>query len=126
MHNRGFRLPPMLFWFETNPQSVTIKNKQTLRFLVWVTWLLAINCESTQYESRSTVSDSVTGEERCHRQPAPMTTKIGTVVIYSHSKLVLKYLGMNIKISRLRLVLLHFVDFPLQPLHMQPLHVKEM
>ena len=28
-----------------------------------------------------------------------MSTKIGTVVIYSHSKLVLKYLGMYIKIS---------------------------
>ena len=58
--------------------------------------------------------------------PTPMSTKICTVVIYSHSKLVLKYLGMYNKISRLRLGLLFFVGFPIQSLYTQPLHVKEV
>ena len=52
------------------------------------------------------VSDSVTGEEPCWAVPEPMSTKIGTVVIYSHSKLVLKFKDRYIKISRFRLILL--------------------
>ena len=38
--------------------------------------------------------------------PKPMSTIFGTVVIYSHAKLVLKFRDMYIKISRFRLILL--------------------
>ena len=53
----------------------------------------------------STVSDSVTGEKRCVNVSAPIRTKICTVVIYSHTKLVLKFGEMYIKISRFGLIL---------------------
>ena len=44
-----------------------------------------------------------------------MSTKIGTVVIYSHTKLVLKFEGCYIKISRFRLI---FLQKPWNPLYL--------